>query len=33
MATRLGMSLFGRAYNRHFLCYCGSERFDAGTAD
>ncbi len=33
MATRLGMSLFGRAYNRHFLCYCGSERFDGGAAD
>jgi FdhD protein len=29
MATRLGMSLFGRAANRHFLCYCGGERFDA----
>jgi FdhD protein len=23
------MSLFGRAANRHFLCYCGAERFDA----
>jgi FdhD protein len=31
MASRLGMTLFGRAFNRHFLCYCGSERFDAGT--
>jgi FdhD protein len=29
MATRLCMSLFGRAANRHFLCYCGAERFDA----
>jgi FdhD protein len=29
MATKLGMTLFGRAANRHFLCYCGSERFDA----
>jgi FdhD protein len=29
LATRLGMALFGRASNRHFLCYCGSDRFDA----
>jgi FdhD protein len=29
MATRLGMTLFGRAANRHFLCYTGFERFDA----
>ena len=29
MATRLGMALFGRAVNRHFLCYTGAERFDA----
>ncbi len=29
MATRLGMALFGRALNRHFLCYTGFERFDA----
>lgn len=29
LATRLGMALFGRAANRHFLCYCGAERFDA----
>lgn len=29
MAERLGMALFGRAANRHFLCYCGIERFDA----
>ena len=29
LATRLGMTLFGRAANRHFLCYCGFERFDA----
>ncbi len=28
MAQRLGMTLFGRAANRHFLCYCGFERFD-----
>jgi FdhD protein len=29
IATRLGLALFGRATNRHFLCYCGYERFDA----
>jgi len=29
IASRLGMALFGRAANRHFLCYCGTERFDA----
>lgn len=29
LATRLGMTLFGRAANRHFFCYTGSERFDA----
>lgn len=29
MATRLGMTLFGRASNRHFLCYCGFDRFDS----
>ncbi len=29
LATQLGMALFGRASNRHFLCYCGAERFDA----
>lgn len=29
LATRLGMSLFGRASNKHFLCYVGAERFDA----
>lgn len=29
LATQLGMTLFGRAANRHFLCYCGFERFDA----
>ncbi len=28
LATRLGMTLFGRAANRHFLCYTGFERFD-----
>jgi FdhD protein len=29
LAERLGMTLFGRAANRHFLCYCGFERFDS----
>ncbi len=29
MASRLGMTLFGRAANRHFLCYTGVERFDS----
>ena len=29
MASRLGMALFGRASNRHFLCYTGAERFDS----
>lgn len=29
LATRLGMTLFGRAANRHFICYTGFERFDA----
>jgi FdhD protein len=29
MAQRLGMALFGRAANRHFLCYTGFERFDS----
>ena len=29
LATRLGMTLFGRATNRHFLCYSGFDRFDA----
>ncbi len=29
LAEQLGMALFGRAANRHFLCYCGAERFDA----
>jgi FdhD protein len=29
MATQLGMTLFGRASNRHFLCYTGFERFDS----
>ena len=29
MASKLGMTLFGRAANRHFLCYTGVERFDS----
>jgi FdhD protein len=29
MAEQLGMALFGRAANRHFLCYTGLERFDS----
>lgn len=29
LASLLGMALFGRAAHRHFLCYTGSERFDA----
>jgi FdhD protein len=29
LAERLGMTLFGRAANKHFLCYCGVDRFDA----
>ncbi|HMQ73211.1 MAG TPA: formate dehydrogenase accessory sulfurtransferase FdhD [Rubrivivax sp.] len=29
LAEKLGMALFGRAANRHFLCYCGMDRFDA----
>ena len=29
LATELGMALFGRAANKHFLCYTGTERFDS----
>jgi FdhD protein len=29
LASRLGMTLFGRASQRHFICYCGFDRFDA----
>ncbi len=29
VAQRLGLALFGRATNRHFICYCGFDRFDA----
>ena len=28
LGTRLGLALFGRATNRHFICYCGFARFD-----
>ena len=29
LAVKLGMTLFGRASQRHFICYCGFDRFDA----
>ncbi len=29
VAVQLGLALFGRATNRHFLCYSGFDRFDA----
>jgi FdhD protein len=29
LAQRLGLALFGRATNRHFICYSGLARFDA----
>jgi FdhD protein len=29
MARQLGMALFGRAANRHFICYTGFDRFDS----
>ncbi len=29
LATRLGLALFGRAMNKHFVCYSGFDRFDA----
>jgi FdhD protein len=29
LACKLGMALFGRAANKHFLCYSGLERFDS----
>ena len=32
LAGRLGMCLFGRATNRHFICYGGFERFEAEPA-
>jgi FdhD protein len=29
LASQLGLALFGRATNRHFICYSGFDRFDA----
>jgi FdhD protein len=29
LAQQLGLCLFGRATNRHFICYSGLERFDS----
>ncbi len=29
LAAQLGLCLFGRATNKHFICYCGFERFDS----
>ena len=29
LATRLGLALFGRAMNRHFICYSGFGRFES----
>ncbi len=29
LANQLGLALFGRATNRHFICYSGFERFDS----
>jgi FdhD protein len=29
LATQLGLTLIGRAKNRHFICYSGFERFDS----
>ncbi|WP_341886908.1 formate dehydrogenase accessory sulfurtransferase FdhD [Variovorax sp. YR752] len=29
LANQLGLCLFGRATNRHFICYSGFDRFDA----
>jgi FdhD protein len=29
LAVKLGVTLFGRAANRHFLCYTGFDRFDS----
>ena len=29
IANQLGLCLFGRATNRHFICYSGFDRFDA----
>src|SRR5262249_36394420 len=32
LATRLGMTLFGRAGRHQFICYSGFDRFDADSA-
>ena len=29
LANQLGLALFGRAMNRHFICYSGFDRFDS----
>ena len=29
MASQIDMTLYGRASNRHFMCYTGFDRFDA----
>ena len=29
LANQLGLALFGRATNRHFICYSGFDRFDS----
>jgi FdhD protein len=29
LGVQLGLALFGRAMNRHFICYSGFERFDS----
>jgi len=29
VAKQLGLCLFGRATNKHFICYCGFDRFDS----
>jgi FdhD protein len=29
VARQLGLCLFGRATNRHFICYSGFDRFDS----
>jgi FdhD protein len=31
LAMRLGMTLFGRAANRRYLCYSGAQRFDSAS--
>jgi FdhD protein len=29
LGVQLGLALFGRAMNKHFICYSGFERFDS----